>query len=77
MIWQDWLGGGVGTASPVLVAGLVGLSFALNSVMVAGVMHLLYIPLLRGMGFKTTQLPSKMTALGQFMVPGASRYAAQ
>lgn len=53
----DRIGGGAGSTSPVIVAGLVYLTFVIESVIFNCLMHMLYIPLLQGMGFRPTTLP--------------------
>ncbi|KAL0045230.1 hypothetical protein WJX82_001245 [Trebouxia sp. C0006] len=53
----DRIAGGSGTPSPAVVAIVVGCLFAVNCILYVCVMHAVYIPLLQGMGYKTSELP--------------------
>ncbi|KAL0039685.1 hypothetical protein WJX77_005104 [Trebouxia sp. C0004] len=53
----DRIAGGSGTPSPAVVAVVVGCLFAVNCILYVCVMHAVYIPLLQGMGYKTSELP--------------------
>ncbi|KAL0033970.1 hypothetical protein WJX79_000296 [Trebouxia sp. C0005] len=53
----DRIAGGSGTPSPAVVAVVVGCLFAVNCILYVCVMHAVYIPLLQGMGYRTSELP--------------------
>ena len=48
--------GGAGT-SPTVVNCIILAIFAVNAITYIGLIHLVYIPLLRGMGYQPTSLP--------------------
>lgn len=54
---QDRIAGGAGTPSPAVVVVVIACLFMVNSVLYVCVMHAVYIPLLQGMGYKTSKLP--------------------
>lgn len=53
----DRIAGGAGTPSPAVVVVVIACLFMVNSVLYVCVMHAVYIPLLQGMGYKTSKLP--------------------
>ena len=55
---QDRVSGGSGTPSLAVVVAVIASLFAINSVLYVIAMHVIYIPLLRNMGYQTSELPS-------------------
>ena len=69
---QDFLGGGVGTASTIVVGGFVGSTFVISSAMYVLAVHSIYIPMLQNMGYTVPRLPKILSGpMSHF--PGSAR----